>query len=193
MIIQEHWLSSARRCISPFHDQRPDPDDISLLVIHGISLPPERFGGPYIDQLFTGQLDYEADPYFAGLRDLQVSSHLLIRRDGNIVQYVPFDQRAWHAGKSVYQGRNRCNDFAIGIELEGTDHCPYLELQYQVLAKISAVLVNVYPRLGQEQPWGRIVGHQDIAPVRKTDPGPAFDWARYRCLLSHNLRHNKWS
>lgn len=189
MHISEHWLLGARRCLSPFYDQRPDEQDISLLVIHGISLPPDHFGGPYIDQLFTGALKGDEHPYLASVAGLKVSSHLLIRRDGEIVQYVPFHQRAWHAGRSVYQGRSRCNDFAIGIELEGTDVRPYSEQQYQQLTAVTAALVAHYPRLGGQRALARIVGHEDIAPGRKTDPGQAFSWPLYRGLLSKALRH----
>lgn len=173
------WLRSARRVVSPNSDERPDPADISLLVIHAISLPPDRFGGPWIDRLFTNTLDPQAHPYFAGLRDLRVSAHLLIRRRGGVVQYVPFGRRAWHAGVSHFDGRDRCNDFSIGIELEGCDTRPFTDLQYRRLAAVTQALLGRYPRLRP----GRIVGHSDIAPGRKTDPGPHFDWARYRAAI----------
>ncbi|BBS13793.1 hypothetical protein WP5W18C01_38870 [Klebsiella aerogenes] len=131
------WLVGARRVPSPHHDCRPDDENPSLLVVHNISLPPGEFGGPWIDALFTGTLDADAHPYFAGIAHLRVSAHCLIRRDGEIVQYVPFDKRAWHAGVSSYHGRERCNDFSIGIELEGTDTQAYTEAQYQQLVVIT--------------------------------------------------------
>ncbi|MEW6169850.1 MAG: 1,6-anhydro-N-acetylmuramyl-L-alanine amidase AmpD [Pseudomonadota bacterium] len=173
------WLAGARRVASPNRDARPDPEDISLLVIHGISLPPGRFGGPWIDALFTNTLDPAAHPYFAGIAALRVSAHLLIRRDGSLTQYVPFAQRAWHAGASSFQGRERCNDYSIGIELEGSDEIAYTAKQYARLARITQSITARYPKIT----GARIVGHSDIAPGRKTDPGPAFDWARYRALL----------
>ncbi|WP_051362187.1 1,6-anhydro-N-acetylmuramyl-L-alanine amidase AmpD [Solimonas soli] len=173
------WLAGARVCRSPNRDARPDADDISLLVIHNISLPPGRFGGPYIDQLFSNTLDPAAHPYFATIHALRVSSHLLIARDGRVTQYVPFGERAWHAGVSVYEGRERCNDFSIGIELEGTDDKPFTAKQYAQLARVTRSLLRAYPRLSA----ARIAGHSDIAPGRKTDPGPHFDWRRYRSSL----------
>jgi len=165
-------LDGARQVPSPNCDARPDGDDISLIVIHGISLPPGEYGGPWIDALFTNQLDPAAHPYFADMSDLRVSSHLLIRRDGEVVQYVPFTGRAWHCGDSCYEGRRACNDFSIGIELEGQDEEPYAAIQYEQLAAVIDALVQAFPGLSHE----RIVGHCDIAPGRKTDPGPAFDW-----------------
>lgn len=176
------WLAGVRRVVSPNCDERPDPQDISLLVIHGISLPPGRFGGPWIDALFTNTLDPHAHPYFATIAALRVSAHLCIRRDGSMTQYVPFARRAWHAGVSSYGGRERCNDFSIGIELEGTDERPYTARQYARLAAVTRTLLEAYPRL---QP-AHIVGHSDVAPGRKTDPGPSFDWARFRALLKFN-------
>ncbi|TXH04738.1 MAG: 1,6-anhydro-N-acetylmuramyl-L-alanine amidase AmpD [Nevskiaceae bacterium] len=168
-------LRGARWLPSPNFDERPDPADVSLLVIHAISLPPDRFGGPWIDDLFLNRLDHAAHPYFASLRDLKVSAHCLIRRDGALTQYVAFDQRAWHAGKSQYRGRERCNDFSIGIELEGCDRKPFTQAQYRRLTRVTRALLRAYPRLARD----RIVGHSDIAPGRKTDPGPRFDWPRY--------------
>ncbi len=165
---------------SPNCDHRPDGLNIDLIVIHGISLPPGEFGGPWIDALFTNTLDPDAHPYFQNLAGLRVSAHLLIRRDGQPVQYVPFQQRAWHAGTSEYAGRSRCNDFSVGIELEGTDDCPYDNRQYQCLAAVIRALRTAYPKMTPD----RLVGHTDIAPDRKTDPGPAFDWARLRRLLN---------
>jgi len=174
------WLVDVRRVASPNCDARPVDGEVSLIVVHGISLPPGEFGGPWIDALFTNRLDPGLHPYFAEIGGLRVSSHVLIRRDGELVQYVAFDCRAWHAGQSCYQGRADCNDFAIGIELEGEDHTPYTDVQYQRLSELVAVLRRQFPRVGVDA----IVGHCDIAPGRKTDPGPAFDWRRLRDLLA---------
>ena len=176
--LADGWLSPATRLPSPHHNSRPQ-GDVSLLVIHGISLPPGEFGGPWIGDLFLGRLDPEAHPYFAGIASLQVSAHCLIRRDGELVQFVSFDERAWHAGVSEFAGRAACNDFSIGIELEGTDTSGYTEAQYQQLAAVSRCLMHHYPDITPE----RIVGHSDIAPGRKTDPGSGFDWALYRAML----------
>ena len=177
----DDWLQPVCVCPSPHCDQRPPDVKPSLLVIHNISLPPGEFGGPYIDQLFTGQLDHQAHPFFADLVGLRVSAHLLIRREGQLVQYVSFAQRAWHAGVSVFAGRPACNDFSIGIELEGTDYIPYTARQYQQLARVIQLLQQNWPMLADARHW---VGHRDIAPGRKTDPGPAFDWARLRALVA---------
>lgn len=171
MRIQQHWLAEARCVASPFFNARPQ-QEISLLVIHNIALPPMTYGGRWIEALFTGQLDGSQHPYFASLTGLEVSAHLLIRRTGELVQFVGFDQRAWHAGQSCYAGRENCNDFSIGIELEGTDHQPYTPFQYQQLIAVTQTLMQTYPEITDQ----RIVGHQQIAPERKTDPGPAFDW-----------------
>ncbi|BCX82208.1 N-acetyl-anhydromuramoyl-L-alanine amidase [Methylomarinovum caldicuralii] len=176
--IEDGWLTPVRRCPSPNQDARP-AGEISLVVVHNISLPPGRFGGGHIDALFTNRLDPAADPYFAAIADLKVSAHVLIDRAGKTTQYVPFHRRAWHAGRSCFQGRERCNDFSIGIELEGCDDIPYEEAQYRRLAEIVRLLLERYPGLTPE----RITGHSDIAPGRKTDPGPAFDWARFRRCL----------
>ena len=145
-----------------------------------ISLPPGEYGGPYIEQLFTNCLNSEQHPYFAEICHLEVSSHLLIARDGKLIQFVPFDRRAWHAGKSCYQGRDNCNDFSIGIELEGTDTSGYEPIQYEMLKDVVETLIAYYPGLSRET----ITGHQDIAPERKTDPGPGFDWAYLKQLLA---------
>ncbi len=177
------WLSGARRCPSPHCDARPVGTDIELLVIHGISLPPGEYGGPWIDDLFLGRLDPAAHPAFGPIAGLRVSAHLLIRRDGECVQYVSFDQRAWHAGQSSYRGRPACNDFSIGIELEGCDSAPYAPVQYRALARVVRALRRRYPAIEEDA----IVGHSDIAPGRKTDPGPAFDWALLRRLLQSPL------
>lgn len=179
-----HRLLAADYLASPNCDARPDPTDLSLLVIHNISLPPDQFGGysggSYIDDLFLNRLDPAAHPYFAGIAGLTVSSHLCIFRNGCIRQYVPFDQRAWHAGASEWRGRTRCNDFAIGIELEGSDYQPFTDAQYTALIATTRALLAAYPRLSA----AAITGHSDIAPTRKTDPGPHFDWSRYRAGLS---------
>ncbi|WP_415879669.1 1,6-anhydro-N-acetylmuramyl-L-alanine amidase AmpD [Methylomonas sp. TEB] len=180
MIIRDHYLSSACQVASPNCDDRPDPEDVSLLVIHCISLPPEQFAGDYIDQLFCNCLDPNNHPYFQDIHQLKVSAHLLIRRDGSIRQYVPFNRRAWHAGVSKYQDRERCNDFSIGIELEGAISVAYTDAQYRCLADVCRTLLANYPKLSSQ----RIAGHSDIAPGRKTDPGPFFDWCRFNELLS---------
>jgi N-acetyl-anhydromuramoyl-L-alanine amidase len=173
------WLTAVKRCPSPNFNARPDPDDISLLVIHNISLPPDQFGGGYVQQFFCNQLPADAHPYFATIAILQVSAHVLIDRSGGITQFVSFFDRAWHAGQSQFAGRSDCNDYSLGIELEGADHMPYTAPQYRVLAQLTQVLLATFPRLNRD----RIVGHNQIAPERKTDPGPAFDWAYYFNLL----------
>lgn len=178
MVIEDGWLIPARHLRSPHQNPRPE-NEVSLLVIHGISLPPGEFGGPWIDDLFMGRLDAHAHPYFATIAGLQVSAHCLIRRDGELVQYVPFSARAWHAGVSNYAGRSACNDFSIGIELEGTDDSGYTPAQYGTLVAVTQVLLQHYPDLTPE----RIVGHCDIAPGRKTDPGLGFEWSLYRQLM----------
>jgi AmpD protein len=177
--IESGWLASAKRVESPNADCRTDESDISLLVIHNISLPPGQFGGPHVEQLFTNRLNPEEDPYFADIAQLKVSAHLLIDRLGQIIQFVPFHRRAWHAGVSEFEGRSACNDYSIGIELEGTDDLAYTESQYQSLTAITQSLLAHYPQLSKE----RIVGHSDIAPQRKTDPGAAFDWAYFRSQI----------
>ena len=173
-------VEEARQQPSPNCDSRPEESDIGLIVIHGISLPPGKFGDDYIDQLFCNKLNPEEHPYFKEISGLKVSSHLLVRRDGEVVQYVPLYKRAWHAGVSSYKNRECCNDFSIGIELEGEDETPYADIQYQILSKIIKSLINTYPALNQET----IVGHSDIAPGRKTDPGTAFDWELLNKLVS---------
>ena len=161
---------------SPNCDARPNRRAPTLIVIHGISLPPGQFGGTAVQKLFTNRLRAGDHPYFKKIADLRVSAHLFIRRDGKLIQFVPFHKRAWHAGDSSYCGRKRCNDFSIGIELEGTDRVRYTDAQYTALASSIAALLRAYPSLSVS----RIVGHADIAPGRKTDPGPAFDWAWMR-------------
>ena len=173
-------LEGAEYIPSPNADDRPAHQPVELVVVHNISLPPGEFGGPYISQLFTNRLDAAAHPYFADICELRVSSHTLIRRDGSILQYVPFHQRAWHAGQSNYCGRERCNDFSVGIELEGTDELAYEDVQYERLAAMISALREAYPTIAKEA----ITGHCDIAPGRKTDPGPAFDWDRLHRLLT---------
>ncbi len=178
------WLDEllntpVRKVPSPNCNARPDPGDISLLVIHNISLPAGSFGGDCVEKLFTNCLDCGEHPDFEDLRGLEVSAHLFIDRAGDIIQFVPFNLRAWHAGVSAFDGCSHCNDYSIGIELEGTDSCPYTDDQYRSLASVSAAIMARYPQIGAH----RIVGHSDIAPDRKTDPGEAFDWAYYRRLL----------
>jgi AmpD protein len=168
------WLLTAQCHPSPNYDQRPPNTVIDLLVIHNISLPPGEFGGNWIDDFFLNQLDSAAHSYFVTIAQLRVSAHLLIRRDGMLIQYVPFTQRAWHAGQSCFQGRKCCNDYSIGIELEGTDDVPFTDAQYQMLNTSIVQLRGTYSAITPE----RIVGHSDIASERKTDPGAAFDWAR---------------
>jgi len=173
------WLTGARRSPSPNSDERPPGTAIDLLVIHGISLPPGELGGPWIDALFQNRLDPLAHPYFRTISGLKVSSHLLIRRNGELIQYVELHRRAWHAGISSFQGRKSCNDFSIGVELEGTDDTPYEDAQYEILADTAR---EIMVRFSEVTP-ARMVGHSDIAPGRKTDPGPSFDWARLRRLI----------
>lgn len=177
--IQSGWWLEARQIHSPNCNQRPDPNDISLLVIHNISLPPGEFGGGYIEQFFCNQLQPKQHKYFESIYQSQVSSHCLIDRLGAVTQFVPFPMRAWHAGRSNFQGRNECNDFSVGIELEGCDEEPYTRAQYQSLVALTRDLMAQYPAITLE----RIVGHSEIAPGRKTDPGPAFDWLQYRQRL----------
>lgn len=169
------WLPEARRLPSPNCDPRPPGTTIDLLVIHNISLPPGRFGGPWIDDLFLNRLDPSADPYFRSIHRQRVSAHLLIDRHGALTQYVPLELRAWHAGRSCFGGRTACNDFSIGIELEGADDIPYSDDQYLCLARVTRHIMRRYPAITSD----RITGHCHIAPDRKTDPGAAFEWARY--------------
>ena len=166
------WLSGVRRIASPNCDARPAGMPVELLVIHNISLPPGEFGGAAVAELFTNTLDTSAHPYYEQLKGLKVSAHFLIRRDGGIIQFVPCGKRAWHAGVSSWRGRPACNNFSIGIELEGTDEAPFTDRQYAMLARLTR-------RLQREYPFRDIAGHAAIAPGRKTDPGPLFDWPRY--------------
>lgn len=170
------WLPRARHVPSPNHDERPPGETVSLIVIHSISLPPGCFGGREIEDFFTNRLDAAAHPYFACIEQLRVSAHFLIRRDGELIQFVACDRRAWHAGQSVWRGRERCNDYSIGIELEGCDDRPFQRIQYDVLARLIRSLYRRYPH-------AELAAHSDIAPGRKTDPGPFFDWALLRRLV----------
>lgn len=173
-------VSAARWCPSPNFGARPEGADISLLVVHNISLPPGQFGGDAIERFFCNQLDPAGHPYFQTICEMKVSSHLLVRRDGFTLQFVSLLDRAWHAGRSCFQGQDECNDFSIGIELEGTDDIPYTDAQYETLSRLSCLIMKTWPAITPE----RISGHSDIAPGRKTDPGPAFDWQRYRQMLA---------
>jgi AmpD protein len=174
------WIQQARQLVSANFGVRPAGMEPELLVIHSISLPPGCYGGDEIEQLFTNCLDWDAHPYFQTIRGIEVSAHLLLRRCGELVQFVSTDHRAWHAGRSCWRGRDNCNDFSIGIELEGDEVDPYTDAQYRSLVAVTAALMRYYPALCPEH----IVGHCDIAPGRKTDPGPAFDWQRYRASLA---------
>ncbi len=177
-------VRAAPQLASPNCDARPEGAKVSLLVIHGISLPPGQFGGPWIVELFLNSLNAKAHPYFATLVDKRVSAHFLIRREGSLAQFVACEMRAWHAGQSVWRGRENCNDFSIGVELEGTDDLPYTDAQYAMLAALTRALRRRY-RIRD------IAGHADIAPGRKTDPGPAFDWGRYRHSIEPRSRRPK--
>ena len=177
---QSGRISQARRLDSANWDERPAEVAPELIVVHGISLPPGEFGGPWIDRLFLNTLPPDAHPYFRHLEGAKVSAHVLIRRDGELVQYVALHHRAWHAGRSSYQGRDRCNDFSIGIELEGIDDLPYEHAQYRELARLIDTLCRTYSTLSR----ARVMGHSDIAPGRKTDPGECFDWPRLRAMLA---------
>jgi N-acetyl-anhydromuramoyl-L-alanine amidase len=179
LISPDGWLSRATRCPSPNFNQRPVGRVIDLLVIHNISLPPGQFGSGCVQAFFANQLDSSLHPYFQMIADLKVSAHLLIERTGTLTQFVSFHNRAWHAGVSSFQGQENCNDNSIGIELEGCDDIAYTDAQYEALVNVTRTLRDTYPAISLD----RIVGHNDIAPGRKTDPGPAFDWGRYRQML----------
>lgn len=168
-------LLGARNISSTNFNQRPEDTEIQLIVVHNISLPPSQFGGGYIEQFFQNKLDWKAHPYFKTIEGMQVSAHLLILRTGEVLQFVNFEHRAWHAGRSSYLGKKECNDYSIGIELEGCDDQDFEEQQYQALAEVVAVLQTTYPKTKQH-----LAGHSDIAPGRKTDPGPHFNWAYFR-------------
>nr|WP_150914296.1 1,6-anhydro-N-acetylmuramyl-L-alanine amidase AmpD [Marinobacter halotolerans] len=176
-------VPDARWCASPNYNNRPDRIPPSLLVIHNISLPPGHFSGDAIERFFCNRLDPSAHPYFQTIADLKVSSHLLIRRDGSAIQFVNLLDRAWHAGRSSFQGEDECNDFSIGIELEGTDDIPYTDPQYKRLTELTARIMAAWPEITRD----RVTGHSDIAPGRKTDPGPAFDWSRFHTRLAQVL------
>ncbi len=176
------WLSSASKLPSTHFNQRPDFSEVSLLVIHNISLPPFQFTGRYVEDFFLGKLNRNIHPYFEGIKKLEVSAHFYIRRDGGIVQFVSTLDRAWHAGVSEFEGKENCNDYSVGIELAGADNIPYTRSQYLSLARLTQQIQSEYPAITQN----RIVGHCDIAPNRKTDPGASFDWQRYFCLLGHD-------
>lgn len=179
LTIDNGWVTQARQCPSPNYGDRPETSDISLLVIHNISLPPGEYGNGHIERFFTNCLDCNAHPYFAEIAHLKVSSHLLITRTGELVQFVCLNKRAWHAGRSRFAGREECNDFSIGVELEGTDTQPYTDQQYHALRRLTDAIIREYPDINPN----RITGHSDIAPGRKTDPGPAFEWSRYLAAL----------
>ncbi len=174
----EGQLIGARQIASPNYNARPAHSEIELLVVHNISLPPSQFGGGYIEQFFQNKLDWSLHPYFQTIQGMQVSTHLLILRSGEVLQFVNFNQRAWHSGRSSYLGKKECNDYSIGIELEGSDDLRFQEIQYQVLAHVVTVLQATYPKLLQH-----VAGHSDIARGRKTDPGPYFDWLKIRRLI----------
>lgn len=182
MKIENHWLEGITKIPSPNFDHRPKSNDLSLIVIHCISLPPGKFGHHYINQLFCNQLNFQEHPYFKEIHELKVSAHILIKRLGEIIQYVAFNKRAWHAGISEYKGRHCCNDFSIGIELEGVETIEYTEIQYLQLKTLLNTLLVFYPTLSKQH----IVGHSDISPRRKIDPGDSFDWDKLRLFLAED-------
>ncbi|MDG6369787.1 1,6-anhydro-N-acetylmuramyl-L-alanine amidase AmpD [Glaesserella parasuis] len=182
--IENGWLLNTKKVPSPHFNPRPYQDDISLLVIHYISLPPDEFGGDFIDRFFEGKLDPTLHPYFEEIKDLRVSAHCLINREGQITQYVNFNDMAWHAGVSCFEGREKCNEFSIGIELEGSNNQPFTEAQYQTLASLTQAIMQSYPQITPE----RIAGHNQIAPERKIDPGQYFEWGYYDLLLRYILK-----
>lgn len=185
-IDQQGWCTQATQQRSPNYDARPDGAVVSLIVIHNISLPPQEFGGEWITDLFLNRLDPDAHPYFTAIYNVEVSSHFLIRRDGQLIQYVSTDDRAWHAGASCWRGQSRCNDFAIGIELEGCDDKPFTQEQYSVLTQLTQTLRQHYPYINS------VAGHSELAPQRKTDPGTCFEWARYehQAGIDEHMRKN---
>jgi len=178
------WLRGVRRVVSPNCDDRPAGTELGLIVVHGISLPPGQFGNGWVERFFRNDLPASADPYFATIEGLEVSAHMLIGREGALTQFVPFHMRAWHAGRSEYCGRTGCNEFSIGIELEGSDDLPYEIAQYRALTSLISALRRAYPSLQKAD----VVGHSEIAPGRKTDPGPSFDWAQLKRLLAASAR-----
>ena len=176
-------IESARLSLSPNRDERPDGSLPEAIILHSISLPPGDFGGGEIEALFQNELDWDAHPYFGEIQGMEVSAHLLIRRDGELVQFVPFTERAWHAGESSFRGRTRCNDFSIGIELEGEDETPYDDRQYEILVAVLIAVLAAYPDITPRE----VAGHCDVSPGRKSDPGPAFDWLRLYDALGETL------
>ncbi|MBJ9986115.1 1,6-anhydro-N-acetylmuramyl-L-alanine amidase AmpD [Acinetobacter sp. S40] len=184
--VEKGQLIGARQIASPNYNQRPESAEIQLIVVHNISLPPSQFGGGYIEQFFQNQLDWSLHPYFQSIEGMQVSAHLLILRTGEVIQFVNFYNRAWHAGRSSYLAQVECNDYSIGIELEGSDDLPFEEVQYQALVEVTAVLQASYPKIQQH-----IAGHSDIARGRKTDPGPFFQWIYFRKLLNEKNIHTR--
>ena len=177
--LKQGWITQARAVPSPNFGPRPNGEGIDLLVIHNISLPPGQYEGNCIEQFFTNCLDWQEHEYFSQIEGVEVSAHLLIRRSGELLQFVSLEDRAWHAGQSCFEGREECNDFSIGIELEGTDEDPFTQRQYEVLRGVTLTLLREFPAMTPNS----IVGHCDISPGRKTDPGPSFDWQRYRNSL----------
>jgi AmpD protein len=178
--VKDGQLVGARQIPSPNFNQRPENTEIQLIVVHNISLPPSQFGGGYIEQFFQNQLDWSVHPYFQTIQGMEVSTHLLILRSGEVLQFVNFNDRAWHAGRSSYLGKKECNDYSIGIELEGSDDLPFATEQYDALVQVTTCLQQHYSKIQQH-----IAGHSDIAPGRKTDPGPYFNWANFRTQLQH--------
>lgn len=176
--VEHGQLIGARQIPSPNFNQRPENTDIQLVVVHNISLPPSQFGGGYIEQFFQNKLDWSVHPYFQTIKGMEVSTHLLILRSGEVLQFVNFNDRAWHAGRSTYLDKKECNDYSIGIELEGSDDLVFEQKQYEILVEVVACLQQHYPKIQQH-----IAGHSDIAPGRKTDPGPFFDWQNFRAQL----------
>lgn len=183
--IHQGKLQGARHIFSPNFNQRPEHIDIQLIVIHNISLPPSQFGGGHIEQFFQNQLDHTLHPYFQTIEGMKVSAHILILRTGEVIQFVNFNDRAWHAGRSTYLGLNECNDYSIGIELEGSDDLPFENVQYESLVEVVTAIQQAYPKTQHH-----LAGHSDIAPIRKTDPGPFFDWTGFRERLAKNKMNN---
>lgn len=182
-ISKDFWLEEAKHVPSPFCDERSKSAEVSLLVLHNISLPPGKYGGSAIEQFFTGKLDRNQHPFFNVIHKMKVSAHCLIRRDGEVIQFVPFNMKAWHAGKSSFAGVDNCNDYSIGIELEGTDFDFYTPQQYHSLATVTSSLLDLFPQLTPN----RITGHQYIAPQRKSDPGLVFNWRRFHLDLKEKM------
>ncbi len=179
-ITEDFWLTDVKRVVSPYFNERPQMTKVKLLVLHNISLPPGQYGGDAIERFFSGKLEAGEHPFFEVIHNMTVSAHCLIRRNGDIVQFVPFDKRAWHAGQSSFAGEENCNDYSIGIELEGTDFDAYTKAQYHSLAQVTSLLIAQYPAISTQ----RITGHQYIAPQRKSDPGLVFDWRYFKELIA---------